>query len=308
MTTLAGTTLAGTTLAVDLGKTSCRARVLQDGETIAEGRGVGSPGLADQNGAALAFDAITDALTDTGVAAGVINRVGIGAAGVEAASEATRELIELVRARTDAPVAVITDALAAHAGAFGGGPGVILIAGTGAVCFAVSATGDLSQIDGWGPWLGDDGSGRWVGQEGLKAVLRAYDGRGPATTLTADAAALAGSVRRLPLWVSSSGPPARRLGSFAPTVLAHAERGDAAAVGIVADATGLLARAAAASGSDIVCLAGGLSEHPYFVTATAAALAAVQVRLIAPLGDALAGAALIASTTTTPYEERIARG
>lgn len=296
-------------LAIDLGKTSCRARLTRGGVTIAEERGAGAPGLADHDGARLALNAIDEVVSRfTPADRQRIDRVGIGAAGVEAGRHAARELTGLVRHVVDAPVAVINDALAAHAGAFDGEPGAILIAGTGAIVFVVNEAGQLRQIDGWGPWLGDDGSGQWIGRRGLRAVLRAHDGRGEATALSEDAVALAGGVERLPLWVSEAGAPARQLGMFAPAVITHAEHGDAVAMKIVTDATALLAASCAASGNVTVCVSGGLAEHPFFAASISDALDAVGMRAIPARGDALDGSALIAVRDDLPYEERIVRG
>lgn len=303
------TTPAGLTLAIDLGKTSCRARVSRDGTVIAEGHGAGAPGLADYNGAELSFQAIADAAAVTGVDPRALARIGIGAAGVEAGRDAARELIRIVRSRlADVPVAIINDALAAHAGAFGGGLGSILIAGTGAICFTVAEAGGVTQIDGWGPWLGDAGSGQWLGRHGLQAVLRAHDGRGPATALTADAAALGGSILELPLWVAQSGAPARQLGRFAPTVIDRAAEGDPVAAGIVDEAARLLALTCVASGSRTVCVAGGLAGHPFFAGRLRDALAVAGLVEVAAHGDALDGAALIAATAELPHEGRVIRG
>jgi N-acetylglucosamine kinase-like BadF-type ATPase len=296
-------------LAIDLGKTSCRARLLNDTEVLAEARGPGAPGLADHNGAGLAFAAIENVVAQLSPSdLSRIGSVGIGAAGVEAGRDAARELCTLVRGRIDAPVAIINDALAAHAGAFDGSPGAILIAGTGAILFAVSEAGSVRQIDGWGPWLGDDGSGQWIGRHGLQAVLRAHDGRGSATALTEDAVQLAGAIEALPRWVSDSGAPARQLGRFAPMVLQRAEDGDPVSVTIIADATALLAATCAASGMVTVCVSGGLSAHPYFSARMREALDAVGMRTVDARGDALDGSALIAVRTDLPYEERIIRG
>ncbi|MEO8907879.1 MAG: BadF/BadG/BcrA/BcrD ATPase family protein [Microbacteriaceae bacterium] len=300
---------AGMTLAIDLGKTSCRARVTLDGALVAESRGVGAPGLADHNGAELSFRAIADAAAATGVDPRELARIGIGAAGVEAGRDAARDLIGFVRSRlSDAPVAVINDALAAHAGAFDGGPGSILITGTGAICFTVTEAGAVTQIDGWGPWLGDEGSGQWIGRHGLQAVLRAHDGRGPSTALTADAAALGVAIAQLPLWVAQSGAPARQLGTFAPTVIGRAEQGDPVAVGIIDEAARLLAVTCAASGSGTVCVGGGLAEHPFFAAQLLNALTTLGLGRVAARGDALDGAALIASTAELPHEGRVIRG
>lgn len=61
--------------------------------------------------------------------------------------------------------------------------GVVLAVGTGTVVLGVGPS-QVARVDGWGHLLGDDGSGFWIGKQALSAVLRAHDGRGPATSLT----------------------------------------------------------------------------------------------------------------------------
>lgn len=301
-------------LAVDLGKTSCRVRLSVDGSVIAEAAAHGAPGLAEEDGAARSFAAVVDAVGLLSEAPPAGCAVGVGAAGSEAAPAAARALIGLLRERFNGPVAVINDALAAHAGAFEGAPGTMLIAGTGAVVFAVDDAGAVRQVDGWGPWLGDEGSGQWLGRHGLVAALRAHDHRGPHTALLVDAAALAAEtasgagVVSLPHWVSESGTPARQLGRFAPTVIERASEGDAVAVELVERAAAHLADSCAAAGQPIVCVAGGLVSHPFFADRVSAALHAHGLRETVQKGDPLAGAALIAVERSLPYEERIIRG
>jgi len=85
-----------------------------------------------------------------------------------------------------APVLVVNDALAALvAGAGDDGPGIVLIAGTGSICYGRNEDGRAARAGGWGYILGDEGSGWWIGRQALSAVMRAGDGRGPATILTA---------------------------------------------------------------------------------------------------------------------------
>ncbi|WP_394768350.1 anhydro-N-acetylmuramic acid kinase [Lacisediminihabitans sp.] len=265
-------------------------------------------GLADEgNGVELSHRSILRAIA--GLGRTDFDNIGIGAAGVAAAPAATHELIALLRADFGVPVAVLTDALAAHAGAFAGGPGTVLIAGTGAVVFAIDAAGTISQVDGAGTWLGDEGGGSWIGQAGLRAVMRAADGRGPRTALSGDAAALVGDIATLPRWVSATGAPARTLGSFAPTVIARAALGDEVALGIVDEASRLLALACAAPrGTTTVCITGGLSSQPFFRSRLEAALESEGLGTVPPLGDALAGAALIAVDESLPLEMRVTRG
>jgi beta-N-acetylhexosaminidase len=63
--------------------------------------------------------------------------------------------------------------------------GVALVAGTGAVALGRDAAGGTARASGWGHIIGDEGSGYAIGQGALRAIARAADGRGPATSLTA---------------------------------------------------------------------------------------------------------------------------
>jgi len=292
-------------LAIDLGKTSCRVRVVLGDHDVFSGEWPGAPGFADSDGRRLALQAIENALST--VPAPILNSVdciGIGAAGVDANRESARYVAEHLSSTLNAPAAVLTDVLIAHIGALGGRPGTVLVAGTGAVAYGLDAGGVLSRADGWGMWLGDDGSGRWIGQEGLKSVLRASDGRGAATSLTAAAADVAGSLDRLPAYVSGTGQPGRVLASFAPVVLAHADAGDAVASAIVTQAVELLTETAVAVANpdDAVCVLGGLMNSPMLAERLLHSLAAQRLRVTRPSADALTGAAMIASRTDLPHE------
>jgi N-acetylglucosamine kinase-like BadF-type ATPase len=76
-----------------------------------------------------------------------------------------------------------SDFMAAHAGAFGGGPGIIVNAGTGVFGFGRTASGENIRVGGWGYLLGDEGSGFAIAQAALIAALKDWDGRGPKTAL-----------------------------------------------------------------------------------------------------------------------------
>jgi N-acetylglucosamine kinase-like BadF-type ATPase len=76
-----------------------------------------------------------------------------------------------------------SDAMAALTGAFGGGSGIIVIAGTGVICFGRTPGGEIIRVGGWGYLLGDEGSGFALAQAGLIAALKDWDGRGPRTAL-----------------------------------------------------------------------------------------------------------------------------
>jgi N-acetylglucosamine kinase-like BadF-type ATPase len=62
--------------------------------------------------------------------------------------------------------------------------GVSLICGTGTNCVGMSRTGEVLQVGGFGYIYGDFGGGGDLCREVFRAVIRAWDGRGPQTKLT----------------------------------------------------------------------------------------------------------------------------
>ena len=78
-------------------------------------------------------------------------------------------------------MAVLLTALVAGAGEQSG---VVIVAGTGSIAYGVDASKRACRAGGWGYLLGDEGGGYWIGRAALSAVVRAFDGRGPATRLT----------------------------------------------------------------------------------------------------------------------------
>lgn len=109
---------------------------------------------------------------------------GFGLAGVRRESDAAPMRMQLRPLFSGHPVVLDTDAAAAHSGAFSGGSGIILSAGTGAISLGIDEQGERYYADGWGPLMGDEGGGYWMGQDALRAVCRDIDGRGPKTRLT----------------------------------------------------------------------------------------------------------------------------
>ena len=62
--------------------------------------------------------------------------------------------------------------------------GVMIICGTGSNCYGVNEQGKEAKVNGWDYILGDEGSGYEVGRKALKALMKAYDGRGEGTLLS----------------------------------------------------------------------------------------------------------------------------
>jgi N-acetylglucosamine kinase-like BadF-type ATPase len=91
-------------------------------------------------------------------------------------------LSEILRAGR---LVVTDDAMIALAGATGGEPGVITIAGTGSIAFGRNAAGKTARAGGWGFLFGDEGGGFDIARQALRAALRFEEGWGPATALHA---------------------------------------------------------------------------------------------------------------------------
>ena len=78
---------------------------------------------------------------------------------------------------------VTHDGLIALAGAMGGKPGVIIIAGTGQFAFGRNASGRTARAGGWGYIYGDEGGGFDLTRQAMRAALRAEEGWGPSTAM-----------------------------------------------------------------------------------------------------------------------------
>lgn len=81
-------------------------------------------------------------------------------------------------------ITVETDARIALEAAFAGGPGIVLIGGTGSIALYRTEDGKILRAGGWGRILGDEGSGFALAKDALNAVMRHHDGRGEKTVLT----------------------------------------------------------------------------------------------------------------------------
>jgi glucosamine kinase len=301
-------------LAVDLGKTSCRVGIGHDRSTRAlsvRGDGPGAVGLAEPNGPRASLNAVTSQLDPSTRHALEGADACVAAAGYVPGDWSVDLGEAFVKALGLASCAVTSDAIAAHVGACGGGPGAVLSAGTGSVAVAVSPEGRVRLVDGVGQWLGDDGSGAWIGLEGLRAALRARDGRGPETLLERLAGEAFGDLETLPRTLSQSGNVAQAAAAFAGAVCAAADT-DAAAASIIDTAARSLARTALAAvrhaGMPRIILVGGLRElGPRLLDPWRAITVDAGVDILEPLGTALDGAARLAIDRTLPHEVAVTR-
>lgn len=108
----------------------------------------------------------------------------LGIAGVDRPADADAVRAIMKRIGFKAHTLVVNDALVALVAGAGDDPGVVLVAGTGSIAYGKNAEGLAARAGGWGYLLGDEGGGFWIGRSALSAVVRQFDGRGPATQLT----------------------------------------------------------------------------------------------------------------------------
>jgi glucosamine kinase len=174
---------------------------------------------------------------------GPVDRVVLGLTTSPIESAESDRLCALVARATRArEVWLMDDAVPSHVGALSGGWGVSLVVGTGVACLVVPTDRTTARmVDGHGFLLGDDGGAFWIGSRGLRAVLRAADGRGCSTLLTASAVARFGAIDGLHVRLHSGERAVNSIAQFASDVLDAAERADHAADRILDDAADQLA-------------------------------------------------------------------
>ena len=292
-------------LAVDAGQTEIRAALLG-------GRGPRSataPGVMRMDGRIGPGEvaaALLEAIGRLGPLPEPIPPAGIGLSGFEAASEDDlRRVFDGLRGNLPIGDAwIASDGLTAPFGAIGARNGVVVAAGTGTVCVARRGA-RFAKVDGWGSLLGDAGSGFAIGRAGLDSALRHHDGRGGSAALEAAARRRFGTIERLPEQVYGAPVPTRAIAAFAVDVGEAAAAGDDRSLAILAAAGRELAVTACAaltrlfepgelalvSWAGNVFRAGDPLLGP-FRDEVATRWPAAEV--VAPAGDPLAGAGLLA--------------
>jgi N-acetylglucosamine kinase-like BadF-type ATPase len=159
--------LPGRILGIDAGGSGTRVILLENGTVTPRPDGPPMNALLT-NGYAAHLRQIIEAADATAA--------GIGMPGVRQQDQA-RDLSETLTRQTGRPVHVTGDADSARAGAFLGGPGVVVIAGTGSMAFGWD--GETSaRAGGHGFLLGDEGGAYWIGRAAVRAALRWEDGMG----------------------------------------------------------------------------------------------------------------------------------
>jgi len=216
-------------IGVDGGGTKTRVIVADErgtkvGEVVGPGSAV-KPGMAEASA-----DVITATINDALASCEMMHVmpkvlcVGVAGAGNDAERQALwqalagREVAEEIVVHPDYSIALDD--------AFGEGPGILLISGTGSAAFGRGPAGQSARCGGWGPMCGDEGSGAWIGRRALSVVTASADGREPETALVGAVltAAQVNEPRDLIAWANEATPAI--FASLAPVVSSVADSGD----------------------------------------------------------------------------------
>ncbi|MHA3914401.1 N-acetylglucosamine kinase [Halovulum sp. GXIMD14793] len=202
---------------------------------------------------------------------------------------------------------VENDVASAHRGAFAGGGGVLVLAGTGAMAWATGPKG-TTRSSGYGDIFGDEGSAFWIGRRALAHAASQIDGRllddGFAQAFCAQTGI---GADKLIDWVYSQSQPRTAIGQLARAVSALADAGDTSAHAILMDAAGELARAAKAAQHRSGLHSGGIWSYAGGVFNAGPVLDQLTVLMgtspappvLPPIGGALLDAAQRAGWTIT---------
>lgn len=215
--------------------------------------------------------------------------LGLGLAGVEVPAQRAAFLA----AAPDFACCVLhNDAQTTLRGAFGGGPGMVVTAGTGSIGLVQVPSGVQHRTGGWGFPVGDEGSGAWLGLRAMQAAQAALDGRGAVTPLAQAVWRIAGAdTATLLQWCRDAGQ--HEYARLAPCVFEAAAAGDASAETLLRAAAAELERIVQALASHVdsvasplpIVLVGSIGER-----LQSRWPAALQQRCVRPQGDSAHGA------------------
>jgi glucosamine kinase len=290
-------------LAIDAGGT--KTRCLLADETKVLGRAVTGSVKLMRVGEAEASSRLHTMLAEVAQAAAVnledVTQTCIGIAGysIEAVREwAGREIKQAVGGE----LLISGDEEIAFDGAFRGGPGILVVAGTGNNIMGRAADGAIYTAGGWGPMLGDEGSGFWIAQEALRAGFWARD-RGIATNLLTEIGAYWNLKTIGEIVEMGNARPGPDFPALTPVVVKCAEAGDELAIAVLeragaelAELIALVALKMNESGPQDeiqVAYIGGILEH--ITTVRESMIAALKssapnVKVLEGAVDALEGA------------------
>ena len=231
--------------------------------------------------------------------------LGLGGVRTDAERALIRGMVTATGFAEPHRVHVHHDAYVALEGGLAGRAGMLVVAGTGSICFGRDAAGREATCGNWGPMIGDEGSGFWIGREALRATAHAHDGRAPTTELASATMAWLGITDSEALLARLHEPDLTRdtIASLAPIVTRLAASGDSVAGGIVSRGADALARVISVvhgtlfdRGDAEIVVTGGMWSDDTYATALRQAVTAhiATARFVAPSLPPVLGAVLCA--------------
>ena len=216
-------------LGIDGGGTKTRCIVGDEKSQL--GTGSSSSSKVQRVGEACARDALAAAVHEACVRADIspqqIARTCAGITG-SARPEIAGMMRDLMSSIVGGEVEIVGDVEIAFEDAFGSGPGVVVIAGTGSIAYGRNLKGETARAGGWGYAISDEGSGHWIGVEAVRQALRAHD-RGERSGLLDDLMAGLGARDFGDFIVRLNGSPLIDFAPLFPIVLAASDNGESVA-------------------------------------------------------------------------------
>lgn len=234
----------GIFLGIDGGgsKTSCAL----GNESSLLGSGTSGASNLIRVGETRAREAIREALRQACEMAGItvkeIQKTCVGIAGggrPETAAKIRQVMAEMVSGE----IQVVGDMVIALVAAFGGGPGIVVIAGTGSIAYGRNSAGQTARAGGWGHAISDEGSGHWIGRAAVAAALRAHD-EGRSTVLFDRLLHAWGVSNQEQMILAANAMPPPDFAELLPVVLRAADAGDPIAATVLTQAGAELANLA----------------------------------------------------------------
>lgn len=176
------------------------------------------------------FRALLSRMVDDIVKTGECEALCIGAAGVS--NSHMKDIVSDVLGSS--PISrwtLVGDDVIAMEGALDGGPGIIVISGTGSIVLGRDVEGNKTRMGGWGHLIGDEGSGYGIARDAFKALSMVLDGVGEDTSLMRDFCIGTRTDLISKLYSGEKGDVA----AYAVIVEKAAEAGDKVALGILED-------------------------------------------------------------------------
>ena len=177
--------------------------------------------------------AVRQACAAAGITPAQVTHTCIGAAGA-ARPEIAATVRRILAESLSSPIEVVGDMHIALEAAFGAGPGVVVIAGTGSIAYGRDPQGTIARAGGWGFAISDEGSAYWIGRSAVTAVLRVSDEEGTRSRYPVEKSSKlgcalmkawgVGSLDDLASTANSTPPP--DFAALFPAILASADAGD----------------------------------------------------------------------------------